>query len=184
MLQPEQAVIYVAGNPRLYPVEYYDGTSRTYRGVIPEFLGRFAREYGYELRYLEPGAEDRRAELAANQQVDLISGCLAGERYDHTAGEPILLFSEGAEGEETVYLLYVTRVAPQALRDELRDCAARTSQSQWTGELLRTVRETSAGPRSGGGVWGLPWPPSCCAPCWLCSSPAAGGSAGGREERC
>ena len=155
MLQPEQAVIYVAGNPRLYPVEYYDGTSRTYRGVIPEFLGRFAREYGYELRYLEPGAEDRRAELAANQQVDLISGCLAGERYDHTAGEPILLFSEGAEGEETVYLLYVTRVAPQALRDELRDCAARTSQSQWTGELLRTVRETSAGPRSGGGVWGI-----------------------------
>ena len=154
-MQSEQAVIYVAGNPDLYPLEYYDGESGSYQGAIPAFLEGFAQSYGYDVRYLEPGAEDRRADYAANQQVDLISGCLADERYDHTAGEPLLLFSGESEGEESAYLLYFTSVAPQGLQDDLRAYAARTTQAQWTGEVLQAAQEAPPGRLSPGAIWGI-----------------------------
>ena len=97
-MQADGAIIYAAGNPALYPLEYYDPESGTYQGSIPEFLAQFAREHGYDLRYLAPGPEDRRADLADSLQVDLISGSLTGEAYAHTAGEPIVLFSGESGG--------------------------------------------------------------------------------------
>ena len=154
-MQSEQAVIYVAGNPDLYPLEYYDGESGSYQGAIPAFLEGFAQSYGYDVRYLEPGAEDRRADYAANQQVDLISGCLGDERYGHTVGEPLLLFSGESEGEESAYLLYFTSVAPQGLQDDLRAYAARTTQAQWTGEVLQAAQEAPPGRLSPGAIWGM-----------------------------
>ena len=39
-----ETLIYVAGNPDLYPLEYYDADSQTYQGAIPSFLEQFARE--------------------------------------------------------------------------------------------------------------------------------------------
>ena len=73
--------------------------------------------------------------------MDLISGCLAGERYAHTAGEPVLLFSAEADGEEVPYLLHVAQVAPGRFQSDLRDYAARTSQGQWTGSLIEAAGE-------------------------------------------
>ena len=137
------AIIYVAGNPDLYPVEYYDPESQSYQGAIPEFLAGFARAYGYELRYLQPGGEDCRAQLAENQQVDLISGCLAGERYAHTSGEPVLLFAGGEDSGQSVYALFLTQLAPARFQSELRECAAQTTQAQWTGAILQAAGEAA-----------------------------------------
>ena len=135
------AIIYVAGNPDLYPIEYYDPESESYQGAVPEFLAEFAEEYGYDLRYFQPGAEDRREELAENQQVDLISGCESGERYAHASGEPVVLFDSGEDGMETSYTLYLTQVAPEQFQGDLREYAAWTTQAQWTGALLEAAGE-------------------------------------------
>ena len=136
------AIIYVAGNPDLYPVEYYDPESESFQGAVPVFLTEFAAEYGYDLRYLQPGTEDRRTELAENQQVDLISGCEDTDRFAHTTGEPVVLFSSGENGEETAYVLYLTQVSPGQFQSDLREYAARTTQTQWTGALLEAAGET------------------------------------------
>ena len=40
-LQTGEAIIFVAGNPALYPLVYYDADSGSYRGAIPEFLQHF-----------------------------------------------------------------------------------------------------------------------------------------------
>ena len=52
-MQTDGAIIYVAGNPDLYPMEYYDPENETYQGAIPDFLAGFAQEYGYDLRYFQ-----------------------------------------------------------------------------------------------------------------------------------
>ena len=140
-MQRDGAIIYVAGNPDLYPVEYYDAQSQTYQGAVPALLADFARAYGYDLRYFQPGAEDRRDEFAANQQVDLISGCEAGDRYLHTAGEPLLLFTSQSDGAETAYALFLTQVSPASLQSDLRAYAAQITQAQWTGALLEAAGE-------------------------------------------
>ena len=140
-LQTGEAIIFVAGNPALYPLEYYDAGSGSYRGAIPEFLQRFGEEYGYRVQYLEPGSEDRRAELAEARQVDIISGCLSGERYQHTTAQPLVLLTAEEGGTETAYALYLTTAAPEGLRAELREFAAATGSTQWTGALLAQASE-------------------------------------------
>ena len=153
-MQTGGAIIYVAGNPDLYPMEYYDPESETYQGAIPDFLAGFAQEDGYDLRYFQPGAEDRRAELAENQQVDLLSGCEAGDRYDHTAGEPLILFESEAGGEAAAYTLLPTQVSPSQFQADLREYAARTSQEEWTGAILQSVDETPQQQVHPGWLWG------------------------------
>lgn len=151
-MQSSEPIIYVAGNPELYPLEYYDSDSQSYQGAIPGFLERFAQEYGYDLRYYQPGSEDRRERLASNLQVDLISGCEAGEHYENTQGEAVVLFSAETEGEERAYLLRFTQTAPAQFQTDLRSFAARTGQETWTGAVLEAVRETPPAQTPAGAV--------------------------------
>lgn len=152
-MQTERAIIYVAGNPDFYPLEYYDPESQSYQGVVPEFLARFSQEYGYDLRYLQPGSEDWREDFADHQQVDLISGCEAGKRWAHTVGEPLVLFHSGAEGEAACQL-WLTQVAPEGFGSDLRAYVAQTSQEEWTGALLQAAGETPPQQLPAGLLWG------------------------------
>lgn len=153
-LRTEETIIYVAGNPELYPLEYYDPESGEYQGAIPDFLARFAGEYGYDLRYIQPGEKDRREDLADHQQIDLISGCGADSRYAHTAGEPLVLFYGGAGEEREAYQLWLTQVAPDGLRSDLQDYVSRVSQAEWTGAVLQAAGEAPADQTPAGLLWG------------------------------
>ena len=133
----DRVVIYVAGNPSLYPLEYYDAETETYRGVIPDLLDRFSQNSRYEIRYYQPGSEDRREELAENRQVDLISGCTAGEDFAHTEPEELLVLEATEDGEPLQFRLLFTEQAPEAFRRDLRQFAAGISQEEKTGMLLQ-----------------------------------------------
>ena len=110
------AIIYAAGNPDLYPIEYYDSNSGAYEGIIPQMLADFADESGYELSYYRAGEGDLREELGRNHQVDIISGCIEGEDtgdFDETEGyTSVQLFSSVEDGQTQVYEVYVTDAAP------------------------------------------------------------------------
>ena len=82
-MSSEETLVYVAGNPDLYPLEYYDVKTHTYQGSIPQMLSEFAEEYGYRIEYYRPQAEDLREELAQNQQVDIVSGVQDAEKYEN-----------------------------------------------------------------------------------------------------
>ena len=135
-------LIYVAGNPDLYPLEYYDPETESYQGAIPQLLAQFAEAYGYDLRYYLPGEEDRRVEFAENLQVDVISGCVEGERFDNIVGEPVAFFFAG--GEQTPYRLLFTRAAPEGLQEDLRAFAQEVTQLEGTQALKEGApRESS-----------------------------------------
>ncbi len=73
-----KAVIYVAGNPDSYPVEYYDAREGIYKGMIPRLFQEFSEGWDYDIRYYEPGEEDLREPLARDRQVDIIAGAAEG----------------------------------------------------------------------------------------------------------
>lgn len=137
----EKDLIYVAGCPDCYPLEYYDEDTQSYQGVIPDLLGRFAEQSGYELRYYAPGRADRRAELAANQQVDLVA-CPDGlDQLPYQSGTPIRLLADNGEGKEAS--LCLLRIAPDELDAELRaffSDASQVSQRELTGLLVQEAR--------------------------------------------
>lgn len=127
-------VIYVAGNPDAYPLEYYDRESGCYQGVIPQLLARFSAQSRYELIYYSPGPSDQRKHLAENLQVDLISGCTQQELS--TGRSLIPLFQASVQGETLDYCLYATQAAPQELLTELEAFCAAVPQQEITGLLV------------------------------------------------
>lgn len=135
-----QGLIYVAGAPDRYPLEYYDPDTGTYQGLIPELLRRFSRESGYEIQYYEPGRADQRPGLAERQQVDLISG-RAGESFPHTLGALLPVLTAETEEGPVTYGLWCSDVAPQALRAELSAFLSGVSQEVRTGLLLESAEQ-------------------------------------------
>lgn len=138
----EGYLIYVAGNPNNYPIEYFDPQSKGYKGLIPALLERFARENGYTIRYYQPGVKDQRANLAAHRQVDLITGS-SREAFSHTAGELLGVLSV-QQGEEAVtYGLWCSDVAPGPLQAQLQSFLGGLSQPEQTRILLEEVKSFS-----------------------------------------
>ena len=137
------AIIYAAGNPDLYPIEYYDSNSGAYEGIIPQMLADFADESGYELSYYRAGEGDLREELGRNHQVDIISGCIEGEDtgdFDETEGyTSVQLFSSVEDGQTQVYEVYVTDAAPEGLAGELSGFAAEYSAEKQLGTAITTA---------------------------------------------
>ena len=95
----DRVILYVAGNPDAYPLEYYDAASETYQGVLPQLLQQFANQSGYEVLYYPTEGADRRAHLAKNLQVDMVSGYRDGDTFP-ACEERVSLFQTSYQGRE------------------------------------------------------------------------------------
>lgn len=134
----EEIIVYVAGNPDLYPIEYYDTEDGAFHGMIPELLAEFSGQTGYDIRYYAAGEKDVRRQLAQELQVDMISGCSKEEDFRHQKGEEIVLFDNVVDGEPVTYSIFLTDVAPKSLGAELRSFLAAVTWQERAGILLET----------------------------------------------
>ena len=71
--------IYVAGNPDLFPVEYYSEESKMYEGVMPEIFEIISEKTGRDFVYVSAGKKNQQKELAKNLQVELVSAYMPEE---------------------------------------------------------------------------------------------------------
>lgn len=140
-----ETIIYVAGNPDLYPLEYYNSETMTYEGALPSLLASFSSQTEYQVRYYKPGEKDLRASLAKNQQVDLISGCTAEEDWENC--QPITVFHTTEQGESSFYQFYVTEVAPSGFGTALEEFVDGLSTESQVGFVLDQVSEQPPAPR-------------------------------------
>lgn len=129
----EKTLIYVAGNPDAYPLEYFDKDTQTYAGVIPELLAEFSDQSTYEIVYYEADGTGHREELAQQKQVDLFSGYEAEEQQLENTGVVTLFPGENA------YTLYFTEAAPDAFQSKLRAYLEQVSPAEVTGLLMASV---------------------------------------------
>lgn len=129
----EKTLIYVAGNPDAYPLEYFDKDTQTYAGVIPELLAEFSDQSTYEIVYYEADGTGHREELAQQKQVDLFSGYEAEEEQLENTGVVTLFPGENA------YTLYFTEAAPDAFQSNLRAYLEQVSPAEVTGLLMASV---------------------------------------------
>ena len=153
-MSSEETLVYVAGNPDLYPLEYYDVKTHTYQGSIPQMLSEFAEEYGYRIEYYRPQAEDLREELAQNQQVDIVSGVQDAEKYENIQGLLTLLEAD-EEGETVAYQIAVTDVAPESLWGDLQTFITQISQEEWNGSLIQASVQQLSNPKQETAIIGL-----------------------------
>ncbi len=136
----EKTIIYIAGNPDAYPMEYYDVETESFQGVIPELMRRFSEQSGYDVRYYSPEKQDRREQFAQNLQVDLISGCRNGDAFRHAENGEIVLLHAVEEGEPAVYQLLLTETAPGTLKTDLKNFLTGIDGETMTGLMIGTAR--------------------------------------------
>lgn len=138
-----EAIIYAAGNPDAYPIEYYDSETGTYEGLIPELLKSFSEQTDYDVIYYGAGKDDEREQMLANLQVDIISGCDGTESFVRKSDGWIALAETVKDGKTATYSIYLTDAAPESLDAELRGFLSGVTSEAKTEIMLETVKQRS-----------------------------------------
>ena len=105
----ESNTVYVAGNPDLFPFEYYDTQSDRYQGILPELYKQISQTTGLEFVYIHPGIINQQNRLAKNAQVELVSAYVRGEI--ETAERELLLLRYDGNTEICVAFTAITPTA-------------------------------------------------------------------------
>ena len=69
--------VFIAGNPDMYPLEYYDSALNEYRGVLPDLYEKISEETGISFTYIYSSSQNKQEYLATNGQVDIVSAYLS-----------------------------------------------------------------------------------------------------------
>ncbi len=135
----EKIVIFAAGSPSAYPLEYYNPETKSFEGVIPELYKGFSSESKFEIVYYMADGSDRREELLKNTQVDLVSSYPGEEGYEDCERLTVLS-AEEADGLSE-YTVYLTKAAPEDFKEELYEYISGVGQERVSGLLIEASRE-------------------------------------------
>lgn len=105
--------IYIAGNPDLYPLEYYNSKTRSYEGIFPEILKKISTETGINFVYIQGGSQNKQQLLADNLQVDFVSVHQSSTFLAPSDGKNVLFFTTEIDGKSTDVYLSFTKIAPK-----------------------------------------------------------------------
>lgn len=115
----EAGMVFVAGSPDLYPLEYYDKKDKCYKGAMPLLLEEISGETGIDFVYVSAGEDDERVRLAENNQVEVISGCMLEKELPDRAAAGAFLFPITIDGEIFQVGFGYTELATEELRNKM-----------------------------------------------------------------
>lgn len=130
-------IIYAAGNPGAYPLEYYNSDTESYCGVIPSLFEEFSAQSPYQISYYRPSSSDSRWELCENLQVDIVSGCREGEDIPEGI-EETEIFTAEVDGEEVRFLIGFTDTAPESFVSDFTEYLKQVSSEKISGLLIES----------------------------------------------
>ena len=117
--------VYVAGNPDLFPFEYYDVRSDQYQGILPELYKHLSQTTGLEFVYIHPGMINQQNRLAKNKQVELVSAHIRGEI--ETAERELVLLQH--DGNIEICIAF-TAITPEWIEETIRSSLENLSAQQ------------------------------------------------------
>lgn len=133
--------IYVAGNPDMYPVEYYNEKTECYEGIFPEMLEKVSEKTGIDFVYISGGSRNRQSRLAKNCQVEMVSVHEADEiSPENLSSEMQVLTIERGEKAINVYIGF-TQIASQGLVDQISSAMEQVCNEELTGITLSYMAE-------------------------------------------
>lgn len=108
---------YIAGNPNLYPIEYYDKESKEYKGVLTEIYKQLSDATGMDFVYIRGSEVNRQEALARNKQVEIVSAHITD-----TVGflsDSVHLVSFQRDGEAVSVSLGFTDIMPKEKAEQI-----------------------------------------------------------------
>ena len=126
----DSKVIFVAGNPDLYPIEYYDASKKEYLGLMPDIYTAIEENTSYTFEYVQPGTTNSQNRLARNSQAEIVSAYIDGDvnaKYIKNA-IPVTLMDTG-DGEKTVYIAF-TGIATDSVVNDITKAVTSITDAQ------------------------------------------------------
>lgn len=131
--------VYVAGNPDLYPIEYYDEEDEMYKGLIPDMLQKVSEETGIDFTYICAGRENRQKSLYENNQAELLTA-LSEKGCDYFDGERLTLFTAEYNGEMREYSIGFTKVISVETKAQITEALENISSETKSGFLVHNAQ--------------------------------------------
>lgn len=131
--------VYIAGNPDLFPLEYYNRETKAFCGVIPDMLSLVSEKTGISFTYISAAQGNSQEEAAKNNQAEMLTAVRAGQDdYKVTELLPILEINSG--GSSVTYCVGFTEIAPPELVQTLKSAFSEISEQEKMGLLLANSR--------------------------------------------
>lgn len=112
------STVYIAGNPDMFPIEYYDTKTKEYRGILPEMFRRISETSGYDFTYIAASDRDQQWRLALNDQVEIVSAHQKGSIESLT--DEIELTTVTNNGKEITVCIGFTDIASEGVKQAVR----------------------------------------------------------------
>ena len=131
------STVYIAGNPDMYPLEYFDKDTNSYKGIIPTMFKKLSKQSGLDFSYISSGDKNEQKRLAKNKQVEVVSVHFEGEAGALKSESFIMSLSKN--GKERKVCVGFTEIAPENVKTAV-SAALNSSASQ---EMLRAAVENA-----------------------------------------
>ncbi len=129
--------VYIAGDPDMYPIEYYDTGAKEYKGILPELYKQISKDSGIDFSYINSGVVNEQYRLAKNKQVEMVSAHARGD-VDFLESE-VHILTYDKSGEEIELCVGFTSIASEDLVNTVTS-ALNSASSE---EILRLSVETA-----------------------------------------
>jgi len=133
--------VFVAGNPDLYPVEYFNEKTGRYDGVLPRLYERISDETGIDFTYIYSSTENRQAYLAKNGQVDMVSAYVLGSEPGAYLPEDRTMLHFTHEGVDYTVAIGFTENCDAAAREKIRSYLAGMTEGDLTALTVSFVMD-------------------------------------------
>ncbi|MBQ9516327.1 MAG: EAL domain-containing protein [Ruminococcus sp.] len=135
--------IYIAGDPDMYPIEYYDTDDKEYKGILPQMYKKISEDTGIDFSYINSGTVNEQYRLAKNDQVEIVSAHAKGDVDDLAEEVHILTYRKG--DKEIELCVGFTSIASEDLVRTVTTALRSVSSEQ----VLRLAVETAAADPAG-----------------------------------
>ena len=133
--------IYIAGNPDMYPLEYYNGETESYEGILPNIYKEISAQTGIQFAYIAADPEDRQMELAKNCQVEVVSAYHKGEI---SVAQEIELFSYTKDDREYTVCVGTTKILDPDIANKIVSAIRAADKNVWLSAAMELESPTPA----------------------------------------
>ena len=133
--------VFIAGNPDMYPLEYYDPVLNEYRGVLPELYEKISQETGISFTYIYSSSQNKQEYLVSNGQVDIVSAYLTSDQIGSI--EEALKIEYTVDGKVYTAVVGFTDVCPVEVKTAIKNYIASMDEDELTSMTVSFVIGTS-----------------------------------------
>ena len=130
--QGDSQSVFIAGNPDLYPIEYFNPKTQQYEGVMPLLFERISETSGIKFTYIYASKENQQQYLAKNGQVDIVSAYVNEQISTEYVPQESALLNFSYQGKQQTVAIGFTAICDEDVKQKILTYLEAMSEDELT----------------------------------------------------